>query len=129
VPFLVNRRQRRSVPAFDPHQSLAVRRQYHVAEKEFEENAEENAMSTRAAVKLLLLSLVAFAVAFAIRRTFLWEVAPVSWDQPQQSLWALGTAFLLRSIENLAGAVALIALAFVLGRALLLRHHRRALKN
>jgi hypothetical protein len=86
-------------------------------------------MLTRAAVKLLLLSLVVFAVAFAIRRTFLWDVAPVAWDQPPQSLSALATAFLLRSIENLSGAVAVIALAFALGRTLLLRHHRRALKD
>jgi hypothetical protein len=83
-------------------------------------------MSTRAALKLLLLSLVVFAVAFAIRRTFLWEVAPVSWDQPPQSLWALGTAFLLRSIENLAGVVVVIALAFALGRTLLRWHRGRA---
>jgi len=86
-------------------------------------------MSTRAAVKLLLLSLVVFAVAFAIRRTFLWDVAPVAWEQPPQSLLALAMAFLLRSIENLSGAVAVIALAFALGRALLLRFHSRALKN
>lgn len=68
-------------------------------------------MSVRVALKLFVLSLLVFAVAFALRRTFLWEVMPVSWDQEPQSLWALGLAFLLRSIENLAVAVAFIALA------------------
>lgn len=68
-------------------------------------------MSMRVAFKVLVLSIVVFAVAFAIRRTFLWEVMPVSWQQQAQSLWALGTAFLLRSIENLSAAVALITLA------------------
>ncbi len=51
-----------------------------------------------------------FAVAFALRRAFLWNVTPVSWDQEPQSLWALGLAFLLRSIENIAAAVGVITL-------------------
>jgi len=67
-------------------------------------------MSVRVAFKLFVLSLLVFAVAFALRRAFLWDVMPVSWDQEPQSLWALGTAFLLRSIENLAAVVGAIAL-------------------
>jgi hypothetical protein len=84
---------------------------------------EPTMMSMRAAVKLLLLSLLVFAVAFGIRRTFLWDVMPIAWDQGPQSLWALGAAFLLRSIENLAGVLAAIVLAFVLTNVLLRRHH------
>ena len=68
-------------------------------------------MSVRAALRLCILSLLVFAVAFALWRTFLWDVMPISWDQEPQSLWALGIAFLLRSIENLAAVVAVIALA------------------
>lgn len=68
-------------------------------------------MSIRLVLKLFVLALVVFAAAFALRRAFLWDVMPVSWDQQPQSLWALGTAFLLRSIENLAAAVGIIALA------------------
>lgn len=68
-------------------------------------------MSMRVALKLLALSVVVFAAAFATRRMFLWEVMPISWEQPAQPLWALGTAFLLRSIENVAASVALIVLA------------------
>jgi hypothetical protein len=125
APLLVNRRSAFRPRRFDPHQGRVVRSGHGSAGYGFRDSA----MSTRAAVKLLLLSLVVFAVAFAIRRTFLWDVAPVAWDQPPQSLSALAMAFLLRSIENLSGAVAVIALAFALGRTLLLRHHRRALKN
>lgn len=68
-------------------------------------------MSVRVALKLLVVSLLVFAVAFTVRRTFLGNVMPVSWDQEPQSLWALGLAFLLRSIENLAAVVAAMALA------------------
>jgi len=67
-------------------------------------------MSVRAALKLLVVGVLVFAVAFALRRAFFWNVVPLSWDQEPQSLWALGTAFLLRSMENLAAAVAVIAL-------------------
>ena len=57
-----------------------------------------------------VLALIVFAVAFGLRRTFLWDVAPVSWDQDPQSLCALGAAFLLRSLENIAAVVAGLAL-------------------
>jgi len=70
-------------------------------------------MSLRAACKLFVLSLLVFATAFALRRVFLWDVMPVSWDQEPQSLWALGAAFLLRSVENVASVIAAIGLAFV----------------
>lgn len=63
-------------------------------------------MSVRTALKLFALALIVFAVAFGLRRTFLWDVTPVSWDQEPQSLWALGAAFLLRSLENIAAVVA-----------------------
>ena len=69
-------------------------------------------MSAQVIFKVLVCSLVVFAVAFALRRAFLWDVMPVSWDQEPQSLCALGAAFLLRSIENIAIVVAAIALAF-----------------
>lgn len=68
-------------------------------------------MSVRVALRLFALSLLVFVAAFALRRAFLWNVMPVSWDQEPQSLWALGTAFLLHSIENLAAVVGAIALA------------------
>lgn len=78
-------------------------------------------MSIRVAVKLFVLSLVIFAAAFAVRRLFFADVMPVSWDQPPQSQWALQAAFLLRSVENLAAAVAAITLV----AAVFLIDHRR----
>jgi hypothetical protein len=73
-------------------------------------------MSIRAALQLFVLSLIVFAAAFALRRTFFADVMPVSWDQEPQSLWALGAAFLLRSIENISAVVG--AIAFVVAIAL-----------
>jgi hypothetical protein len=67
-------------------------------------------MSIGAALKLFVFALIVFAVAFGLRRSFFWDVTPVSWDQEPQSLWALGAAFLLRSLENIAAAVASLTL-------------------
>lgn len=81
-------------------------------------------MSMQVALKLLVLSLLIYAAAFATRRLFLWDVMPVSWDQPSQPLWALGSAFLLRAIENVAAAVAVIVLAITV--ALWIDRRRKA---
>ena len=69
-------------------------------------------MSAHTIFKLLAFSFVVFVAAFALRRAFLSDVMPLSWDQAPQSLWALGAAFLLRSIENIAIVIAAIAFAF-----------------
>ena len=63
-------------------------------------------MSIGTALKLFVLAVIVFAVAFGLRRAFFWDVTPVSWDQEPQSLWALGAAFLLRTLENIAAVVA-----------------------
>jgi hypothetical protein len=81
-------------------------------------------VSIGAVLKLFVLALIAFAVAFGLRRTLFWDVVPVSWDQEPQSLWALGAAFLLRSLENIAGVVA--ALALIVAGALRLIRRRTA---
>jgi len=75
-------------------------------------------------LKLFALALIVFAVAFGLRRIFFWDVVPVSWDQEPQSLWALGAAFLLRSLENVAAVVA--GLALVVAAALRLIRWRAA---
>lgn len=67
----------------------------------------------RAAVKALLVGLAVFTVAFAVRRLFFWDVKPISWDQEPPQNGALEMAFLLLSIENIAGVVTAIALTFV----------------
>lgn len=81
-------------------------------------------MSMRGAIKLLVLSLLVFVVAFAVRRLFLWDVMPVSWEQKEQPAWALETAFFVLSIQNVAAAVAVIVVAAAL--ALWIDRRRRA---
>jgi hypothetical protein len=81
-------------------------------------------MSIRTVLKLFVLALAVYVVAFGARRLFFWDVTPVSWDQEPQSLWALGAAFLLLSVENLAAVVAVLAL--VVAFALRLRQWRSA---
>jgi hypothetical protein len=77
-------------------------------------------MSIGNALKLFALALIVLGVAFGLRRTFFWDVAPVSWDQEPQSLWALGAAFLLRTLENVAVVVAGLSL-IVAGASRLIR--------
>jgi hypothetical protein len=83
-------------------------------------------MSIGTALKLFVLALIVFAVAFGLRRTFLWDVVSVSWDQEPQSLWALGAAFLLRSLENIAAVVVVAGLALIVAGAMRLFHWRAA---
>ena len=66
----------------------------------------------RAAIELLLLSAVTFAAAFITRWMFLWDVMPVSWEHEPPRNGAIEAAFLLLAIENVAAAVAAIALVF-----------------
>jgi hypothetical protein len=63
-------------------------------------------MSISAALKLFVLALIVFVLALGLRRILLWDVTTVSWDQEPQSLFALGAAFLLRSLENIAAVLA-----------------------
>ena len=72
-------------------------------------------MPIRAALKLFVVSLALFGCAFAAERMFFWDIKPVSWEQDAQPVWALQTAFLLRSIENLGLAVAVLMLVVALG--------------
>ena len=81
-------------------------------------------MSIGTALKLFVLAVIVFAVAFGLRRTFFWDVTPVSWDQEPQSLWALGAAFLLRTLENIAAVVA--GLTLIVAGALRLIRRRAA---
>jgi hypothetical protein len=81
-------------------------------------------VSIGAVLKLFVFAAIVFAVAFGLRRMFFWDVVPVSWDQEPQSLWALGAAFLLRSLENIASVVA--GLALIVAAALRLIRWRAA---
>ena len=65
------------------------------------------------AAHLLLLSVASFAIAFALRRAFFWHIKPISWDETPPQNGALEAAFLLMTIENIAGVVAAIAIVFI----------------
>ncbi len=73
----------------------------------------QRAVTMRYAIHLLLFSLASVAVAFALRRAFFWDIKPVSWDYTPPQNGALEAAFLLLSIENVAGVVAAIAFVYV----------------
>lgn len=84
-------------------------------------------MPVRAALKLFVASLAVFGLALAMRRMLFWDIKPVSWEQDSQPVWALETAFLLRSIENLGLAVAVIMLVVALGLWINRRRRREPL--
>ena len=63
-------------------------------------------MSITTLLKVFMSALIVFAVTLGLQRAFFWDVAPVSWDQEPQSLWALGVAYLLCTLEDIAAIVA-----------------------
>jgi hypothetical protein len=81
-------------------------------------------MSIRTLLKLSVVALMVFAAAIGIRCSFFGNVMPIAPDQDPQSLWALGAAFLLRSVENIAAVVA--ALSLIGAAALSLKRWRAA---
>ncbi|MGY4630257.1 hypothetical protein [Bradyrhizobium sp. USDA 4486] len=67
-----------------------------------------------AAWKIFCLSTVMFAAALGLACLLVPDVVPIAFAEEPQSSWAVMTAFVLRAIELIASAVAVIALA-VLG--------------
>jgi hypothetical protein len=67
---------------------------------------------------MLALAVLAFAAALALRWAFLWDIAPVPWEEHPQAVWALEAAFLLRTVENVAAIVAVIVLGFIVALSL-----------
>jgi hypothetical protein len=82
-------------------------------------------MSIGNALKLFALAVIVLGAAFGLRRAFFWDVTPVSWDQEPQSPWALGAAFLLRTLENVAAVVAGLSL-IVAGASRFIRRRNAA---
>ena len=69
----------------------------------------------RAAWTIFCLSAVILAVAVGLAHLLVPDVVPVAFAEEPQSSWAVMTAFVLRAIELVAAAVAIIALAFLAG--------------
>ena len=68
----------------------------------------------KAGSKFLALFVVVFAVAFGAERMFVPDIVPIAFAEQPQPQWAVQLAFLLRTIEWLAGSVAIISLAVML---------------
>jgi hypothetical protein len=65
--------------------------------------------------KIVLLSLAVFAIAFGAERLLVPDVVPIGFAEESQPLLSVQTAFVLRSIELIAGSVAAISLVITLG--------------
>jgi len=63
-----------------------------------------------AALKLFAASLAVLAVAWIAEQVFVPHVVPIAFSDEPQPLWDVEAAFLLRATENIAAAVAAIAL-------------------
>jgi hypothetical protein len=62
---------------------------------------------------MFLLFTVIFAVTLGVQVMFVPEIVPIGFAEAPQPPWAVQVAFLLRTIELLSAAVALIALALM----------------
>lgn len=70
----------------------------------------------RAAWTMFGLAVAVLAVALALAHWFVPDVVPIGFADEPQSPWAVMTAFVLRAIELIAAAVAIIALVVLAGR-------------
>ncbi|MCW2442469.1 UNVERIFIED_ORG: hypothetical protein M2216_002621 [Bradyrhizobium japonicum] len=82
----------------------------------------------REAWKMFCLSAVTFAAALGLAQLLVPDIVPVAFAEEPQGSWAVMTAFVLRAIELIAAAVAIIALA-VLAGAYLQQELRRLFRS
>jgi hypothetical protein len=71
--------------------------------------------SMNAGWKIFLLFAAIFIAALGAERLFVPDIVPVAFAEQPQPLWSLQTAFVLRAVELIAAAVAMISLAVMLG--------------
>jgi hypothetical protein len=72
----------------------------------------------RAAWKTFCLFAVILAAALGLGHLLVPDVVPIAFAEEPQPSWAVMTAFILRAIELIAAAVAIIALAVLAGACL-----------
>ncbi|WP_370166532.1 hypothetical protein [Bradyrhizobium diazoefficiens] len=77
---------------------------------------------------MFCLSAVTFAAALGLAQLLVPDIVPVAFAEEPQGSWAVMTAFVLRAIELIAAAVAIIALA-VLAGAYLQQELRRLFRS
>jgi hypothetical protein len=68
-----------------------------------------------AAWKLFCLSAVILAASLGLAHLLVPDVVPVAFAEEPQPAWAVMTAFMLRAIEMIAAAIAIISLAALAG--------------
>jgi hypothetical protein len=69
----------------------------------------------RPAWTIVCLAAAVLAVAIGLAHLLVPDVVPVDFAEEPQSSWAVMTAFVLRTIELIAAAVAILALAVLAG--------------
>ncbi|MBR0784281.1 hypothetical protein [Bradyrhizobium iriomotense] len=69
----------------------------------------------RAAWKIFCLSAAVLAAAIVIAQLLVPDIVPIAFAEEPQPSWAVMTAFVLRAIELMTAAVAVIALAMMAG--------------
>jgi hypothetical protein len=69
----------------------------------------------RAGLIFFLLFAVVFGVALGAERLWVPDIVPIAFAEEPQPGWAVQLAFLLRTIELMAAAVSIIALAVMFG--------------
>jgi len=79
----------------------------------------------REAWKMFCLAAVTFGIALGLAHEFVPDIVPVAFAEEAQGSWAVMTAFVLRAIELIAAAVAIIALAVLAGAYLQQELRRR----
>jgi hypothetical protein len=72
---------------------------------------------------LIAVFAVVLVLATATRLLFLADVMPIADTEASQSMWALDAAFLLRSLENIAMLVIVIAVVMVASQLIKGRRH------
>ena len=79
----------------------------------------------REAWKMFCLAAVTFGIALGLAHEFVPDIVPVAFAEEPQGSWAVMTAFVLRAIELITAAVAIIALAVLAGAYLQQELRRR----
>jgi hypothetical protein len=80
----------------------------------------------KAGWKMFLLFAAIFAAASGAERLLIPHVVPIGFTEEPQPLWSVEAAFVLRAVELMSGAVAIISLALMFAAWARELRHRRA---
>jgi hypothetical protein len=80
----------------------------------------------KAVWKMFLLFAAIFAASYGAERLLIPHVVPIGFTEEPQPLWSVEAAFVLRAVELMSGAVAIISLALMFAAWARVLRHRRA---